>query len=802
LSRLPDHYRGVIVLCDLEGMTRREAAGQLGIPEGSVASRLARARVMLAKRLTQRGVVFSGGSVVAVLSAGSASASAPPALVASTIKAASLLAAGKAAATGAISAKVAALTEGMVKAMLVTKIKGVLAVVLVVAALAGAAGLIYQTQAAEQPKAKEEQPAAKNDQPKNAKKEPPVKEKPAAEKPAEKIVTIRGKVVDDATGKPIAALIVQAGKFDPADPKKVTWGYKEDRFSAADGSFSTTIRWDEGWTARILADGYFPHPVISSAPPADKDEIEVTIRLKRVPDKVRGMVLDHKGNPVKDAAVFAVGPAGVNLAAGQAWLQIPEGRKDDRAPPVHTDEQGRFELPTGGAKTLAVSYTQFDAWPAAIPASGDVMIRLPEPARVEINLDIDGAEKESVIFYQLLSHHMSEEFTGLQSSRWVGIANPGKLVLATLPPGKYQLCRMSGTGAMLERQFFELKAGGTKSIRYVRKEGAKVRGKVTWPADAKLSGIVIRVVSEKSETYASLAPGEDGTFLTERVPPGTYQLLAYAYKPLTPEQMRNTSPIAPSYHAQVTIKVPASGELKAADLELKPIRSGKGEEKQPKGKEDKLRVLIDKVLAGHGGEDKLNKLKSFTMTVKHSNGTTVQYFVQLPDRYRAEYQLNGSKTKEIFILLSNRRAKELNVPFRENEEYEMGRWTKRPNEEAGQIFVPGLEPSYRDYVKFFGPRQVLTLKDANHRVTLLDEEIKVDGRAAVGVEVTGPQFNGHMYFDKEKHLLLKTDAVTYSDYKTFDGIPVAQKENDAYLMPQVTDFRAVDKLDAKLFEQP
>ena len=98
LSRLPDHYRGVIVLCDLEGMTRKEAARQLGIPEGSVASRLARARAMLAKRLTRRGVVFSGGSVAAVLSAGSASASAPPALVASTIKAASLLAAGQAAA--------------------------------------------------------------------------------------------------------------------------------------------------------------------------------------------------------------------------------------------------------------------------------------------------------------------------------------------------------------------------------------------------------------------------------------------------------------------------------------------------------------------------------------------------------------------------------------------------------------------------------------------------------------------------------------------------------------------------------
>ena len=134
---------------------------------------------MLAKRLSQRGIVFSG-SVVA-LSAGSASASAPPALVASTIKAASLLAAGRAA--GVISAKVAALTEGVVKAMFVTKIKGVLAVVLVIATLAGAAGLLCQTQAADQPKAKEEQPAAKQDQKKGEEKQAVTKGEKSADGP-------------------------------------------------------------------------------------------------------------------------------------------------------------------------------------------------------------------------------------------------------------------------------------------------------------------------------------------------------------------------------------------------------------------------------------------------------------------------------------------------------------------------------------------------------------------------------------------------------------------------------------------
>ncbi|HEY7422838.1 MAG TPA: sigma-70 family RNA polymerase sigma factor [Gemmataceae bacterium] len=120
VSRLPDHYRGVIILCDLESMTRKDAARQFGIPEGSVASRLARAQALLTKRLTQQGVLLSGGSVAAVFSAASASASIPPTLAASTIKTASLLAAGQAA---VVSTKVAALTEEVVRALFLAKLK-------------------------------------------------------------------------------------------------------------------------------------------------------------------------------------------------------------------------------------------------------------------------------------------------------------------------------------------------------------------------------------------------------------------------------------------------------------------------------------------------------------------------------------------------------------------------------------------------------------------------------------------------------------------------------------------------------
>ena len=129
LSRLPDKYRAVIVFCDLQGKTRKEAARQLGVPEGTIASRMATARTKLAKRLARHGLALGGGSLAAALSQNVASASVPTSVLSVTIKAITQIAAGKAA-TGLISANVAALTEGVMKAMLLTKLKAMTALLL------------------------------------------------------------------------------------------------------------------------------------------------------------------------------------------------------------------------------------------------------------------------------------------------------------------------------------------------------------------------------------------------------------------------------------------------------------------------------------------------------------------------------------------------------------------------------------------------------------------------------------------------------------------------------------------------
>jgi RNA polymerase sigma factor (sigma-70 family) len=154
LSRLPDKYRVAIILCDLEGKTRKEAARQLGVPEGTLAARLARGRGMLARRLARHGLAVSAGSLAAVLAQHTASASAPASVVGPTIQAASLFAAGQAAVAGGASVQAVALMEGVLKTMLRTKLKLAATVVLGVGLLGISWGL-YPSRAASPPEGKQ-----------------------------------------------------------------------------------------------------------------------------------------------------------------------------------------------------------------------------------------------------------------------------------------------------------------------------------------------------------------------------------------------------------------------------------------------------------------------------------------------------------------------------------------------------------------------------------------------------------------------------------------------------------------------
>jgi RNA polymerase sigma factor (sigma-70 family) len=148
LARLPDKYRLSIVLCDLEGRSRREVAQQFQVPEGTLSSRLTTARRILARRLARRGLAVTAGSLVLALSHDAASGCVPLSLVRSTVEAAGLIAARQAA--NMVRAPVVALTEGVLKSMMLTKLK-VVGTVLVLGMVAlGGVLLTHQRLAAQQ----------------------------------------------------------------------------------------------------------------------------------------------------------------------------------------------------------------------------------------------------------------------------------------------------------------------------------------------------------------------------------------------------------------------------------------------------------------------------------------------------------------------------------------------------------------------------------------------------------------------------------------------------------------------------
>ncbi len=113
LSRVPDKYRLAVVLCDLEGRTRAEAARQLGWPEGTVASRLAEGRARLARLLSCHGLTTSGVALVAALSPAPGTAAAEPPFPASLPVGAPKV--------GAPTPGAAALAEEVLRSMIATR---------------------------------------------------------------------------------------------------------------------------------------------------------------------------------------------------------------------------------------------------------------------------------------------------------------------------------------------------------------------------------------------------------------------------------------------------------------------------------------------------------------------------------------------------------------------------------------------------------------------------------------------------------------------------------------------------------
>jgi RNA polymerase sigma factor (sigma-70 family) len=144
VHRLPEKYRSVVVLCYWQGLTQEQAAAALGCPLGTVRSRLARAKSLLRRRLTRRGLApladlvtgAAGSATHAVRAVPQVPLAVPPVLVRSTITAASRIAAGQTASQVA-SAFTASLVHDAFRSMTMLKINSVAAALVFVGIAAG-----------------------------------------------------------------------------------------------------------------------------------------------------------------------------------------------------------------------------------------------------------------------------------------------------------------------------------------------------------------------------------------------------------------------------------------------------------------------------------------------------------------------------------------------------------------------------------------------------------------------------------------------------------------------------------------
>ncbi len=353
LARLPEHYRMAVLLCDLHGLTRDQAAEAIGCPSGTVAGRLARGRERLRDRLIRRGVDPAVAWPAATLSVVDRAGWIRRATVA-------ILSADR----GPAVARTAAIAWGRVVASVAF---------LIAIGAAGAAGLRSADDPPPVPHAVAPSPPAPID----------------PEDPATAGV-FAGKVVD-TEGRPIpgarihiAPRILRPREADPTEPgpvRAITGADGRFRFTAKDMTFTAI----DGLPARrpgfliATAEGYGPDWLrtwgrdgLSSSPPGPAKPSEMMLTLPRDDVPIRGRLLRPDGRPLAGATVRVTAlyvpwkrdldahletwrprPAGILVAPEnyEKTLESP-GVLSEASTQAVSDDDGRFRLDGLGRERL------------------------------------------------------------------------------------------------------------------------------------------------------------------------------------------------------------------------------------------------------------------------------------------------------------------------------------------------------------------------------------------------------------------------------------------------------------------
>jgi RNA polymerase sigma factor (sigma-70 family) len=363
LDRLPEKYREAFVLCNLQGKTNREVARQLGLPAGTVKSRLARARELLRQRLTRRGVMISGG-LIAALVAEKATAAVPSVLAEAAVKSSLRYAVGQ-----TTPGPAAALAEGVLKTMFATKFK--LATLVLMAALVVSLGIGLWAQGAG---GRKEMGGRAGEQAAPAKREPTAKGRRA--QPARSDVgpelVLTGRVVTQnrkaIAGAAVAVVGLRTADRPTGPARQVTLAQ-----GATDGQgrfrLAASVTWQQFHSLHVLASARgYGLEWRSVAEPGKGRRGEMTLAL-RPEQVVRGRLLDLQGSPAAQVRLRVLtvlgdpphpigGQVMIGGGGGGAGMDRMMRRPDDFSfqngppqprllmwpKPVVADEKGRFRV--------------------------------------------------------------------------------------------------------------------------------------------------------------------------------------------------------------------------------------------------------------------------------------------------------------------------------------------------------------------------------------------------------------------------------------------------------------------------
>ncbi len=283
LDRLPDQYRLPLLLCYLEGLSRDEAAQQLGWTFDVLRGRLERGRERLRSRLTRRGVTLSVGLLAAVANSGTAGV-VPDRVLQATL----------AASTGRVLPTVAGLVQSVTPAVFFGKLH--LPAVLLVGLLCGGLGVALcmtppvgdaPAQSARPAKVPQEAVAAA--------------ERPTVADPDSKPVPVSGKVIGP-DGKPVPG--AKLFLFDAELRKTIPQGETN-----SEGGFALELQ--------PLGD-LRSHRILLAAAPSlglGCDWVRMTSTTEQLhnavlklpkDEPIRGRLIDLEGKPVAGAKVHVI----------------------------------------------------------------------------------------------------------------------------------------------------------------------------------------------------------------------------------------------------------------------------------------------------------------------------------------------------------------------------------------------------------------------------------------------------------------------------------------------------------------